>query len=123
VLRGIGIYDGIIANPQSNLDVCRIDSLPIGKYLIEISFSVTFANWSNQNGLINYSVFLGSGKVPNSSGGHYVTAGQQNGATNPVPIFERFIVDVSVSSSLFIRFSSASSQPSFRNVILTATKL
>jgi len=90
----IDIYPGPVANPQSDVQTAKI-AITEGKWLVEMSFQVTFANWGNGSGGISY--LLKANGTTINGGGHNVADGQPSGANYrpnyPVPIVERYVVD------------------------------
>jgi len=121
VLRGYA--KGPFPIPQIQFDAAKIDHLPPGKWLVELSFQVSYANPATGAGWIYYSVLLGNGVVPDCHSGRYVADGAQNGTAYPVSISERYIVDSNGEQALYFQAKPYGNQPTYKNIILTATKI
>eukprot|EP00026_Physarum_polycephalum_P012336 Phypoly_transcript_12632.p1 GENE.Phypoly_transcript_12632~~Phypoly_transcript_12632.p1 ORF type:complete len:278 (+),score=39.72 Phypoly_transcript_12632:89-922(+) len=114
---------GPFENPKINFEAARIDDLPPGKWLVETSFQLTYANWGQSTGWIYYMIILGDVCVPDCPGGRYVADGQNNSNAYPVVIHDRYVVESKGREPLFFRGSPYQTQPTFKNVIITATRI
>lgn len=103
------------------MEVAKIDNLPAGKWLIELSFGVTFGNWSG--GWVYYNLIFAGNPLVASEGVY--TSSSNNANSYPLSVTDRYIVTSTGNNQplLFRGKPYPQSSPTYRNIIVTATKL